>query len=64
MDRINNISKTLKRYSRLNTEQLILLNLLVSEIVDFDKQHEGSLVVDVLLEKIILEIKLKSYQSN
>jgi len=63
MNKYTAITKTLKNYGRLDSEQLRLLNLLIEEIVDFDRQHEGSLVVEVLLEKMIMEVKLKSHQS-
>lgn len=66
MTKYNIITKTLKNYGRLDSEQLRLLNLLIEEIIDFDKQHSlqnGSLVVEVLLEKMILEVKLKNHQS-
>ena len=39
MTKYNVITKTLKNYGRLDSEQLRLLNLLIEEIIDFDKQH-------------------------
>tara|TARA_R110000751_G_scaffold34193_2_gene84845 strand:- start:121 stop:321 length:201 start_codon:yes stop_codon:yes gene_type:complete len=65
MTKYNVITKTLKNYGRLDSEQLRLLNLLIEEIIDFDKQHsfQSGLVVEVLLEKMIMEVKLKNHQS-
>tara|TARA_R100001460_G_scaffold29619_2_gene58904 strand:+ start:11425 stop:11628 length:204 start_codon:yes stop_codon:yes gene_type:complete len=66
MTKYDIITKTLKNYGRLDSEQLRLLNLLIEEIIDFDKQHSlqnGSLVFEILLEKMIMEVKLKNHQS-
>lgn len=62
-DKINIIFKNLKGYGKLDAEELTLLNALITEIIDFDKQHGGTIILPLLLEKLILEVKLKSYQS-
>jgi|TARA_R100001510_G_C7626480_1_gene186259 uncharacterized membrane-anchored protein len=62
-DKINIIFKNLKGHGKLDAEELTLLNELITEIIDFDKQHGGNIILPLLLEKLILEVKLKSYQS-
>ena len=62
---MNDILKEMRKYGGLGLEELKLIHSLIKEIIDFDREHRhrSTVAVEVLLEKAILELKLRNYQS-